>query len=146
MFNVSFDNSIVEIGEKGPKCWTKAEEERLYWWFYNEMETPTEAQLHYCVSRYCKHNWLYLLLISFPTETNFQKIIGRFGSTTGRMHRIQIKVFLKKLLNKIEKLERFEDQRILELIIKYQILSKNSRKKAREMLLKFSFQKFAYEI
>ncbi|MFA6552366.1 MAG: hypothetical protein WCT19_02585 [Candidatus Paceibacterota bacterium] len=146
MFNVSFDNSLVEIGEKGPKYWTKAEEERLYWWFYNEMETPTEAQLHYCVSRYCKHNWLYLLLISFPIETNFQKVIGRFGPATNRMGRMQIKTFLRKLLNKIGQMERLDDPRILELIIQYPILSKCSRKKAREMLRKFELQKFVYEI
>lgn len=62
-----------------------AEESAQYWWYYHDMEIPTEEQLATCVTRYSVYNsrWATFLFVSYPNKINYDKMI-RFGTNLGR--------------------------------------------------------------
>jgi hypothetical protein len=92
---------LVRIAHKKSSDLTPKEESDLYWWFYTEMETPTEQNLLYFCYKYAlpnKRKWFMLLVENFPTRENMMRLEKYFGFV-GRGRQEYTKA-LKNLINR----------------------------------------------
>jgi hypothetical protein len=65
-----------EVCTKVPReLWTPKQENDIYWWFYHEMEDPTEEQIVYFCKKIPSKRWFMFLLEKFPSEKNYQEVV-----------------------------------------------------------------------
>lgn len=84
--NLDFEE-VAKITERPQSTWTNKEKDSVYWWYFHEMEEPTEEQLRYCAQNYGIYKnlakWCAFLLSRFPSEENIdfvQSVVdGDFG-------------------------------------------------------------------
>lgn len=79
--NAQRAQDAARICRKPEHSWTNFEEGQVYWWYYHDLEIPTEWQLRYRAERHSYgHNikWYIFLLKCFPSIDNLDFVKGEF--------------------------------------------------------------------
>lgn len=132
------DDEIRAVCLKPERLWDDRERSGLYWWFYHEMEDPTEDQLRYWASRYRSKKWCGFLLEKYPTEANYQFISNLFQRT--KCDRRQRSGFLNHMLREVLNQCVEPNVDLLSLIVK--MGRKSNQQQALQLLIKhFNFSR-----
>jgi hypothetical protein len=131
---------IHAIGNKPDSSWTLQEKNLIYWWYYHEMDDPTEEALRYLAQILVGTNnsikWLKFLVQLFPSEENVnlvKKILGADSFDSGSQQRF------RKVIRSMLKAQHLS-QTHLDLALLY------GSKKTKRQVQKIILRRFTYEI
>jgi len=71
-----------KICQRHESTWTERDNDIVYWWYWHEMEDPTEEALRYCIKTYIHRNnvkWCRFLMERFPSEENLELVKKMIG-------------------------------------------------------------------
>jgi hypothetical protein len=96
---------IIMKRKPNDNTWNIHEYEKVYRWFYSEMEIPREDQLHYILKRFresgkeCGVWWFAKLLSLYPTVENWKLFVEYSHTEYREYHKLIWKMLKEKELS-----------------------------------------------